>query len=944
MDNGPRSALLTNSGQARTRQWYSPVPLMAAVIPEEGPLPTNTDEAGWPDRKWPNQAPVTLVQRGVAAAGGDWAVRVRGRWCTAEPVGSTLPGQGWKLHLSGTPDSVLRLLAAALPVLLPERCAFRVAAGLDDARWLTSAGCPRSAAGKCVTAYPAGAGQFRRLAAALHRATAGLAGPEILSDRQYQPGSVVYYRFGAVANPPVLDDEGCYRPVVVAPDGGVVQDRQDAWFAPPAWASPVLPGAGPDQRDRPAGSRSGVLVGGRFVVVGAIRHSTRGGVFEGYDRETGAAVVVKQARAHIEVDPSGRDCRDRLRQEARLLDRLAGVGVAPRALALVAEADRVLLVKERMAGTTLRQWVGGQAEAGGVPPAAGLAMARALVRLVEAVHRTGLVLVDVSPDNVVVDPTGVPWLVDLDAAADAGQPGYPVGTPGYLPPEHQAAGGRSIPARPEADLFGLGGLLFLIATGADPALAPDGSPARPVPDRLRPWLTEACAGRPLADRLVAPVLGLMCQQPEGRWPLAAVQQYLQRPQRAAWPRRPQPELPGADRLISDAARWLAAGQVLGADRLWPSGEAGDRTDPCAVQHGAAGVLAGLVAAAPHAGEPELVRNAVALTCRWLEARLRAEPRVLPGLYSGRSGTAWALRQAALLLGDRGLAERAVELALRVPLDGPCPDIAHGLAGAGVAQLYLWAASGDARFGARVLACADRLVETAEPAGGQVCWPIPATLWSSLAGRTYHGYAHGTAGIGAFLLAAGAATGQPRYTELAIRAARTLAAAASRGGRAAWWPLGPGSAAPAGVGWCTGSAGIGAFLLQAWQVGGDPRLLRLARAAAAGVHQARIRTSPAASHGLAGGGHLLLDLAGALTEPRYRDWAEDLARMVAARTVHRGGRLLVPDETGLGVLAGYGTGLAGVLAFLVRLRHGGRAPWTADWPTSATPVSRHHIAV
>src|SRR5262249_30647524 len=99
--------------------------------------------AGWFGRETPNLAPVALVESGIAAAAcGDWSARLQGRWCYASPVGAAVPGQGWKLHLSGTPDSVLDLLAAALPVLLPERCAFKVAAGLDDARWLSSARCP----------------------------------------------------------------------------------------------------------------------------------------------------------------------------------------------------------------------------------------------------------------------------------------------------------------------------------------------------------------------------------------------------------------------------------------------------------------------------------------------------------------------------------------------------------------------------------------------------------------------------------------------------------------------------------------------------------------------------------------------------------------------------------------------------------------------------------
>jgi hypothetical protein len=132
-----------------------------------------------------------------------------------------------------------------------------------------------------------------------------------------------------------------------------------------------------------------------------------------------------------------------------------------------------------------------------------------------------------------------------------------------------------------------------------------------------------------------------------------------------------------------------------------------------------------------------------------------------------------------------------------------------------------------------------------------------------------------------------------------------------------------------VGWCTGSAGIGGFLLRAWQASGQPRLLELARLVARSVYQARARTNLAACHGLAGGGHFLLDLADALGEPRYRGWAEDLARVMGARAARSGDRLLVPDETGLGVVADHGTGLAGALAFLVRLCHGGPPPWTAD---------------
>ncbi len=854
-------------------------------------------------------------------AAGGWVTSREGMWRLARPAGRPLRAQGWKLHLSATPLSIVDTLSRAVPVLVAERCAFKFAADADTVEWLNSRRCPRGTAGKTVTAYPADDDQFRQLAALLHRATAGLAGPAILSDRRYRPGSLVHYRFGGFRPVTVLDDDGCHRPVIVAPDGELVEDRRDAWYAPPAWAPPPWP----DGPAEPTGEPGPVLLGDRFVVLEAMRHSSRGGIFRAYDRRTGATVVVKQARAHMEVDPAGQDCRDRLRHEAHLYERLAPAGLAPRLVATVSEGDDLFLAREMVEGTTLRAWVTAQAPAGGVPPDAGVAMVARLVRLVAAVHRTGLALVDVSPNNFVVDPAGEPHLIDPDSACEIARPVHPVGTPGYTPPEHRRRG--LVVARPAADLFGVGGVAFLIAVGTDPVLASDDPPERTTQTRLSAWLAEVAPDLPLARRLAAPILGLTHPDPARRWSLARVGRHLAAPaERSGGRLRPAGPAPDPDRLIEDAAGWLRATMTPTGDRLWPAGRSGATADPCAVQHGAAGGLAALVAAAGHVADPAPVRAAVAVACGWIERRLPAEPRLLPGLWFGRSGTAWALYDAARLLGDEGLAGRALDLAARVPVRWPNPDVAHGVAGAGLAQLHLALATGDPRFLPRVRACADALVAAAQRTGGHVTWPIPATLRSALAGQTHLGHAHGTAGIGGFLLAAGVATGDARYLGLAAEAAETLADTAVRQGPTAFWPARPGAEELTGAGWCAGAAGIGAFLLRAGEVLADPRLPELVGAAAAAIHRDRSRTNPAVCHGLAGGGHFLLDLADA-GDPAGHRGAEDLTRLLAVRAVRRGGRLLVPDETGSAVTADHGTGLAGALTFLVRLRHGGPAPWT-----------------
>jgi Lanthionine synthetase C-like protein/Protein kinase domain len=858
---------------------------------------------------------------------GRWSLTEHGMWAVARPAGHRLRAQGWKLHLSATPLSIPDVLAQAVPVLLAARCAFKFPGRADAVDWLNSRACPRGTAGKYVTVYPRDDEQFRMLAESLDRATAGLPGPEILSDRPYRTGSVVHYRFGGFTSSAVLDDDGCYRPMIVDPAGELVEDRRDAWFAPPLWAPPAWPDR-PDGADGADGAGDGprqVLLGDRFVVQRAMRHSSRGGVFRAYDRQAGAPVVIKQARADVEVDPEGRDCRDRLRHEADLYVRLALTGVAPRLVTTVETEANLFLVRELIDGMTLRRWVTAQTQAGGVALDVGADMVARLVRLVDTVHRAGLVLVDVSPNNIVVDRVGELWLIDPDNAVEAGRPVWPMGTPGYTPPEHCRDG--LVVGRPEADLFGLGGLLFLIAVGTDPVLAADEPIGRTTRARLQAWLAEIPPDLPLADLLAAPILGLTHQDPTRRWSLERARRHLDGPAMRPRGAYPRPSGSGVDRLIEDAAGWLRATMTPTRDRLWAAGRSAPNADPCAVQHGAAGVLAALVAAVPHLADPAPVRGAVEATCRWIGRQLPAEPRLLPGLYFGRSGTAWAMHDAARLLGDRQLGGSAVDLAALVPVRWPSPDVAHGVAGAGLAQLHLWLAGGDPRLLPRVRACADALVATAQRRAGQLVWPIPTTLRSVLAGQTHFGYAHGTAGIGDFLLAAGLATGDARYIGVAVDAADTLADTVVRRGAAAFWPARPGDESTTGAGWCAGSAGIGTFLLHAWQALADPRLLDLALAAAVAVHRTGPRSNPAACHGLAGGGQFLLDLADALGEPDHHRRAEDLARLMVARATYRDGRLLVPDETGLAVTADHGIGLAGALSFLVRLQHGGPAPWT-----------------
>ncbi|GAA0625197.1 hypothetical protein GCM10010174_50640 [Kutzneria viridogrisea] len=848
-----------------------------------------------------------------------WTLSQGETWCSATPPGHVPRRQGWKLHVSATAASAPRVLERALPVLAEHACAFKFAVTTRVLAELTAARGPRAQSGKFLTVYPADDEQLRELAEGLHRATLGLAGPVVLSDRRYQPGSLVSYRYGCFFAQPELNDEGFYEGRLRAPDGSTEPDQRNAWFSPPPWATPPFPA--------PVTARGGpVLLAGRYLVREAIRHANRGGVYRALDQSTGQDVLLKEARPHIGSGHGDSDVRDWLRHEAEVLARLGPRGITPEVHEVFEAAGHVFLAEDLIEGTSLNEWSAGPE----LPTVAALwQLARDLTRLLGEVHEAGYVVRDVKPSNVMMTPKDTPVLVDLECTVPLGGKAYVGGTPGFTAPEHLSAPEGKAPLGPEVDCFSLGATLLHAASGINPVLAQDSEPARPDADRLAAIVTAAAPDNPALHALAPLVLGLTAEV-SARWSL---------PEAAAW-LAAEPQVPAAEpgvalpasavrRLLDDGLAHLARTADPAAEHLWPRPRSVPPSDPCSVQLGAGGVLAVLDRAVRTGAYPQ-AETTLRVAADWLDERLTRPGRVLPGLYFGRSGTAWALYEAARTLGDTALAARAAEYALRIPLDWHNPDVCHGLSGAGFAQLHLWRRTGDQRFAARAAECADRVLSLTGTAERGVDWPLGPEHRGELAGSALYGFGHGVAGNAAFLLGAGIALDRPDLVEVATAGGHALCAVAEPVGDAARWPKGPGRTERMGLNlWCNGGSGIGTFLIRLWRATDEPLFLAHAERAARAVHDDRWRLGASACHGVAGNAQLLLDLAEITGERRYRDWAAESATCLWVRAARRDGLLLVPDETLREVHASYQIGLAGVLDFLLRLSHGGGRSWLPD---------------
>ncbi|MFI2735266.1 class IV lanthionine synthetase LanL [Streptomyces sp. NPDC018711] len=937
-----------------------------------GPGPRRSRPESSADRALlPDVVRAVIARSAPGAEPADWSVEPGEFWCHVVPGGAVARAQGWKLHIPATPLSAPLVLARSAEVLVAHRAAFKFAGSPARVAALVSGRFARGGGGKFLTVYPSDDEQFRRLAEELHRATEGLPGPAVLSDRRYLPGSQVFYRYGVFKGVRELTADGSFAARLTDPDGRPVADERNAWFSPPAWAGDPFP----DRTAAPARSTATakpVLLGDRFLVRGAIQHSNKGGVFRAEDTRTGAQVVVKQARPHVGAGLEGLDVRDLLRREAALLERFgrAHPDRVPGLVEVFEQQGSVFLATASVPGATLRRTVAERLarEGNGCPDdRTAASLVRQLVELVAAAHELGVTLHDFNPNNIMVAPDGRLVLIDLEMAAPEGERWVLGATPGYTAPELRAADQVAPALPPDVDLYALGTTVLHALGGADPLFAEDlpRETARPDEQRLAD-LVELLSRDHAPVRRFAPLIrGLMRDEPADRWSLERAREFLTESATESVAEGRAESLAEAftdgredaaarpdaavtrERLLHDGiAHLLATMRPHDPERLWVSDSFGETCDPVAVQHGSAGGVALLARALGHwdAGSPlqeagSVTREALAeglrSAARWTAERQEALPSTLPGLHFGRSGTAWALLDAARALDDTALADRAVALALELPVHGPNPDVCHGVAGSGLTQLHFWRTTGDPRFLDRAAEVADGLLDAARRTPEGVFWPVPEDYDSALAGAWHYGFAHGVAGVGTFLLLAAGATGDGRFLDAAAEAGTTLTAAARSGPAGALWPVDRArhlSDSPElARHWCSGSSGIGTFLVRLWAAtGASDKVVRdLVDGAALAVRAGRVTDSPATCHGLAGNAEFLLDAAVRTGDERHFAAAELLVEHLAAQAVLRDGRLLVPDENRRTVLAEYATGLAGSLSLLLRLRSGGPRAWLPE---------------
>lgn len=373
----------------------------------------------------------------------NWTISRRSVWYLVKPPGVEVIRYGFKIHLSFTSELALKGIEKVMPVLKEFKTAFKLLVDEQMLNYFNSQRSSKTSTGKFMTIYPESEARFKELIEELHKVTDGFYGPYILTDKPYKKSQCLFYRYGAFAGNKSINAFGERNPSVVTDDGQT--DQRVPYF--------LLPNGINDPFETSEAETSSSLLNDCYEVTDVLSDSsTKGGVYQAIDTQTGEEVILKEARPYInQGERERKDTIAGLQHEEWILNRLKETGVVPKVIDSFFEWKHYFLVLEKLDYCSLNLYGDWEKYSTINKPESTeeerkvflnrlLKVMKNLIEAVEKIHAVGIVIGDIAPQNILYHTNTLEVrLIDFEGALDLKEGRFynTIITPGFTSDSYQ---------------------------------------------------------------------------------------------------------------------------------------------------------------------------------------------------------------------------------------------------------------------------------------------------------------------------------------------------------------------------------------------------------------------------------------------------------------------------------------------------------------------------
>ncbi|PNS08856.1 class III lanthionine synthetase LanKC [Solilutibacter silvestris] len=838
----------------------------------------------------------------------EWTTSISGVWLAAHPPERKLRPHGFKIHLSAKATHAEDVIRAGSRICFEQGISFKIARDPLMLSVMNSKHYPRGNAGKLMTIYPQDEEQFLIIAPLLHDATQNFEGPYILSDKRYTQTGVVYYRYGEIVSHTKLTISGTRQSELYAPDGSTYKEDRLPYYKLPPWVTEPFP----DSHDGSSSEGSG-LVGGRYKVIKALTFSNGGGIYLATDTICNdRKVVLKEARPHaaqFRLDTGDLDASMLLRHEFDVLSRLISINGVIDVYDIIQDWEHTFLVEQYFEGVPFTRFRA-RSDINLLPFERDEEKAKNFctkiskialqaIEILDEIHRHDVVVGDLSPGNLLIDPNTLEiTLIDFEGASVVGGTIPKTftsmwATSGFRDKskaEHQDVSQKD-------DWYALGMIVFSAILPIQSLFDFDAS-------NVEQFLEELSSSAGLPEEMGLAIHALWKAEP------VMASAHFQRMLTSSQSPIEHRKEPTANRDIAPLIAEVLDGidKFLGVtcqpertDRLWPSDPESFNTNPLSVAYGCGGPMQYL----------SLRMGLTSTQETWYLNAIERSNELPPGLYNGSAGIAVILHQAGYIAEGK----RLLKQALTSPLIGEESNLFQGDAGVVLSTLLCDAFSQNPEAISVATKIARQLIfrESKSNSTNNKSWEISAH------GKHHLGYAFGGSGVALSLLYLGTFLNDEQIIFAAKNAIDAEIDLAISDGKHISWGATP-AASVSEPYWLHGASGVGSALIRFGCMLDDPRYTDLARQAADSCFSA-FTVHPGQFEGMSGIGEFMLDMHQLTGDALYLERARILAKNVSLYRV-QGQRSLGFLGRGLQRLScDYAYGASGVGSFMHRLQNG-----------------------